>query len=112
MMLPIIVTIDGPAGTGKSSAASQLADRLGFDMLDTGAMYRAVALLAVEQKIDPHHESALALAMDLATLDVDFLLGLRRFSWTSEMSAIAFATQMSRASSRLSHRIMKFVFDL
>ena len=72
MMLPIIVTIDGPAGTGKSSAASQLADRLGFDMLDTGAMYRAVALLAVEQQIDPHHEFALAVAMDRATLDVDF----------------------------------------
>ena len=70
MMLPIIVTIDGPAGTGKSSAASQLADRLGFDMLDTGAMYRAVALLAVEQQIDPHHESALAVAMDRATLQV------------------------------------------
>ncbi len=40
----MIVTIDGPAGAGKSSAARQLARRLGFDFLDTGAMYRAVAL--------------------------------------------------------------------
>lgn len=112
MMLPIIVTIDGPAGTGKSSAASQLADRLGFDMLDTGAMYRAVALLAVEQQIDPHHEFALAVAMDRATLDVDFLLDLRRFSWTSEMCATVFAMQMSPASFRSWHLIMKFVFDL
>ncbi len=72
MSSPIIVTIDGPAGTGKSSAASRLADLLGFDMLDTGAMYRAVALLAVEQGIDPHHEAELAVAMDRATLDVDF----------------------------------------
>jgi CMP/dCMP kinase len=40
----MIVTIDGPAGAGKSSAARRLAKRLGFRFLDTGAMYRAVAL--------------------------------------------------------------------
>ena len=40
----MVVTIDGPAGSGKSSAARGLADRLRFDYLDTGAMYRAVAL--------------------------------------------------------------------
>jgi cytidylate kinase len=40
----MIVTIDGPAGAGKSSAARRLARRLGFRFLDTGAMYRAVAL--------------------------------------------------------------------
>jgi CMP/dCMP kinase len=41
---PMIVTIDGPAGSGKSTAARRLAERLGFEFLDTGAMYRAVAL--------------------------------------------------------------------
>ena len=40
----MIVTIDGPAGSGKSTAAKGLARRLGFEFLDTGAMYRAVAL--------------------------------------------------------------------
>jgi cytidylate kinase len=40
----MIVTIDGPAGSGKSTAAKSLAHRLGFEYLDTGAMYRAVAL--------------------------------------------------------------------
>jgi cytidylate kinase len=44
---PMIVTIDGPAGAGKSSAARALARRLGFEFLDTGAMFRAVALAAV-----------------------------------------------------------------
>ena len=39
----MIVTIDGPAGAGKSSVARALAERLGFRFLDTGAMYRAVA---------------------------------------------------------------------
>ncbi|WP_166819794.1 (d)CMP kinase [Thalassoroseus pseudoceratinae] len=41
----MIVTIDGPAGSGKSTVARQLAQRLGFEFLDTGAMYRVVGLL-------------------------------------------------------------------
>jgi cytidylate kinase len=48
----MIVTIDGPAGAGKSSAARGLARRLGFRFLDTGAMYRAVTLAAREQGIE------------------------------------------------------------
>ena len=42
-----IVTIDGPAGTGKSTVAHRLAKRLGLEFLDTGAMYRAAALEAL-----------------------------------------------------------------
>ncbi len=48
----MIVTIDGPAGAGKSTVAKALADRLGFDYLDTGAMYRAVALAGLRRGID------------------------------------------------------------
>jgi cytidylate kinase len=48
----MIVTIDGPAGAGKSSAARGLARRLGFRFLDTGAMYRAVTLAARERGMD------------------------------------------------------------
>lgn len=48
----MIVTIDGPAGAGKSSAAKALAQRLGFRFLDTGAMYRAVALAALTRGHD------------------------------------------------------------
>lgn len=48
----MIVTIDGPAGTGKSTAARDLAVRLGFSYLDTGAMYRAVGLACLRQNVD------------------------------------------------------------
>ncbi len=49
---PFVVTIDGPAGAGKSSAARGLARRLGFRFLDTGAMYRAVTLAGLRENID------------------------------------------------------------
>ncbi len=48
----IIITIDGPAGTGKSSVAQELARRLGLDFLDTGAMYRAAAALVIDKHLD------------------------------------------------------------
>lgn len=48
-----VVAIDGPAGAGKSSVARAVADRLGFTYLDSGAMYRAVALAAIERRREP-----------------------------------------------------------
>ncbi len=48
----MIVTIDGPAGAGKSSIAKRVAERLGFEFLDTGAMYRAVTLGAIRAGFD------------------------------------------------------------
>ena len=48
----MIVTIDGPAGAGKSTVARMLADRLGFRYLDTGAMYRALTWLAMREGLD------------------------------------------------------------
>jgi cytidylate kinase len=56
----VIVAIDGPAGTGKSTVARTLASRLGFRYLDTGAMYRALAWLALRRGVDLEDAGALA----------------------------------------------------
>jgi CMP/dCMP kinase len=62
------IAIDGPAGAGKSTLARLLAEHLGLDRLDTGAMYRAVAWAALDRGIDPTDTGAVA---DLArALDI------------------------------------------
>jgi len=63
-----VVAIDGPAGAGKSTLAKRLADRLGFTYIDTGAMYRAAALWALQRNVswdDIHRMEQLAIAADI-----------------------------------------------
>jgi len=55
---PLVVAIDGPAGGGKSTAARRLAGRLGVPYLDTGAMYRAIALAVLDSGADPDDRDA------------------------------------------------------
>src|SRR5438128_4048284 len=66
----MIITIDGPAGAGKSSAARALAQRLGFEFLDTGAMFRAVTLLGLRAGIDFADQEALRLIVDGMNLEM------------------------------------------
>lgn len=65
----MIVTIDGPAGTGKSTAARRLAEQLGFNFLDTGAMYRAVGYACLQRSVDvddPEATSGVAASIEIA----------------------------------------------
>jgi cytidylate kinase len=66
----MIVTIDGPAGAGKSSVSRELARRLGFRFLDTGAMYRAVALAALEQQVDWTEVAEIEVIAQAANIEV------------------------------------------
>jgi len=60
-----VVTIDGPAGAGKSSVSRCLAERLGWRLLDTGAMYRTVTLAAVRREVDLRSDDELSRLVDL-----------------------------------------------
>ena len=63
------ITIDGPAGTGKSTVAQALAQRLAFDFLDTGAMYRAVGLEALRRQVNLDDPRALVFVARHARID-------------------------------------------
>ena len=74
----MIVTIDGPAGTGKSTVARMLADRLGFEFLNTGAMYRAVAYACLERNLDLSNDrdvANIANALEILFSDNRLMLG-------------------------------------
>ena len=61
-----VIAIDGPSGSGKSSVARGLAERVGYRYLDTGAMYRAVTWFVLDRKVDPaDSEAVVALIPDL-----------------------------------------------
>jgi cytidylate kinase len=64
-----VVAIDGPSGSGKSTVARTLAERLGLDYLDTGAMYRAIAFAAVQRGLDPLDGTL----MDKLAADIDLV---------------------------------------
>jgi cytidylate kinase len=93
-----VIAIDGPAGSGKSTVARAVAERLGLAYLDTGAMYRAVAFAAIREGIDPADAAPvaeLARAMDL-TLDgaivvdgVDATIEIRNPEVTRAVSTVA-----------------------
>ncbi|MFN3532642.1 MAG: (d)CMP kinase [Candidatus Brocadia sp.] len=65
----MIIAIDGPAGSGKSTVARKLAKRLGFKYLDTGAMYRALTWKAMQKDINLNDENALCQLMDQTSIE-------------------------------------------
>ena len=65
----LLIAIDGPAGSGKSSVARAVAEKLGFANLNTGAAYRAVALLALREGVDLDDGASLAEVSRRVSLD-------------------------------------------
>jgi cytidylate kinase len=68
----MVITIDGPAGTGKSTVAQLVAQRLRFDFLDTGAMYRAIGLSAIRRQVAMDNARALEFEARHARIEFDF----------------------------------------
>ena len=69
-MKEFIVTVDGPAGSGKSTIAKIIAKKYGFTYLDTGAMYRMIALYALENSVDLENSKAIESMLENTKLDI------------------------------------------
>lgn len=92
------IAIDGPAGAGKSTVARAVADALGYTYVDTGAMYRAIALRALEAGVDPAdagESTRLAEEMDLALPDGAVMLDGR------DVSGLIRTEEVTRASAEI-----------
>ena len=67
----MVITIDGPAGVGKTTTAKRLANKLGYQYLDTGAMYRAVTYFFRQNSVDISSESQVKKMLDILNLELD-----------------------------------------
>ncbi len=65
-----VIAIDGPAGSGKSTTARLVAKRLGFVYLDTGAMYRAITLKVLRERVDPRSEKEVSKIAESSSIDI------------------------------------------
>jgi CMP/dCMP kinase len=100
-----IVAIDGPAGAGKSSVAKGLARRLGFNLIDTGAIYRAVALLARRRGVALDDDPGLAEIVAALRIRFRFEGEVNRvFLGDEDVSEAIRTPEMSRAASAVSAR--------
>ncbi len=105
MARPLIVAIDGPAGAGKSTVSKILARRLDFALVDTGAIYRAVALVALRRKIALDDDVGLQQVLD--SLDVSFHMEGELnhvFVGAEDVSEAIRAPDVSLAASQVSAR--------
>ncbi len=117
----MIVAIDGPAATGKSTSAKKVARELGFIHLDTGAMYRCVTLAVLRNQITLDNESALSQLLDgldirLKKLDDELVVYLngedvsdeiRKAEVTSYVSIVSALSQVRNALVRIQRNIAK-----
>lgn len=75
----MIITIDGPSGTGKSSVATRLAKRLGFSCFDTGAMYRAFTVYILDSEIELHDKEPLKKKLEGFQFRIEESGGCKRY---------------------------------
>ena len=98
-----VITIDGPAGSGKSTVSRMLAEKLSYAYLDTGALYRAVAYSAAKNEIRPDDEKGLKNLCDRIRIDVQNQDGVMKvFVDGEDVSDWIRTPEMSMMASRVS----------
>ena len=96
----VIVAIDGPSGSGKSTIAKILAKQLALLYIDTGAMYRSVALYCIKNKIDVSDKEAVKSALDLIKIDIDHIDDEQRIFLNGEdVTAIIRTQEIAKGAS-------------
>jgi cytidylate kinase len=115
MMKKLLITIDGPAGAGKTSVSRALAARLGYRYIDTGALYRGVAYEVKRQGIDPESEADLTALCD--RLQLAFKQKgdqLRLYSASTDISDHIRTPEISMLASAVSakHVVRKYLLDV
>jgi len=99
----LIIAIDGPAGSGKSTTARLLAARLGYLYIDTGAMYRAATLHILRSGIDPQDRSEVAAAIEGAAIVLEpSVEGVRVFLDGEDVSDEIRSSEVTRTASAVS----------
>ena len=93
------VAIDGPGGAGKSTIAKLVADKYGLDYVDTGAMYRAIALKAIRSDVAQDDDAALAVMLGDTEIDFD---GTRILLDGEDISSLIRTQEVSMAASNVS----------
>ena len=97
------VAIDGPAGAGKSTIAKELAKELSFIYVDTGAMYRGIALFMIRKEIDPKNESVVTAAVPKADVTIKYEGGVQKIILNGEdVSSLIRTEEVSIAASTTS----------
>jgi len=103
MKTDLIIAIDGPSGAGKSSSSRQLAERLGYRYIDTGALYRVIGLLAWERQMSPDDAEGLAaLCRNLPLRFVSEPTGVRLFLGERDITMAIRQPEVSQLASKVS----------
>ncbi len=114
-MKKLVVTIDGPAGAGKTTTSKQLAEQLGYRYIDTGALYRGIAYEAQKRNIDPENSKSLEELCNSIKLNlINNQNGLRIISGGMDISDYIRTPEISMMASAVSAKqvVRDFLLEL